>query len=392
MAGLEIFMNEFLKKYYPDCIDLNEDFRLDLQLFAAEDEGRTEEPTEKKIREAREKGQVVKTQELPQAVVVIAGCLVLLVFSSWMYDSMAAIVKYYLTSFAGQTITTRWLELEMLKIIFESAKLLFPIFLATNMGAILAEISQVGFQISTHPLQLDWSKMKLDPASIMKKIFFSRQIAANLIKSIVKITLIAIVSYLIIKNDFDEILKTPDISITLAMSNILWTGFKIIIWSTVLLLILAIPDYFFQKSEFIESLKMSKQEMKEEMKETMGDPHVRARMREMQREILMKNMIREVPKADVVVTNPTHYAVALQYDRDTMDAPAVIAKGVDTMALKIREVAKEHNVELIENRPLARELYNRLDVGDIIPDDLFRAVSFVYAELYKREKRYKKAI
>lgn len=385
-------MNEFLKKYYPENTDLIDDFRLDLQLFAAEDEGRTEEPTEKKIREAREKGQVVKTQELPQAVVVIAGCLVLLIFSSWMYDSMAAIVKYYLTSFAGQTITTRWLELEMLKIIFESAKLLFPIFLATNMGAIIAEISQVGFQISTHPLQLDWSKMKLDPASIMKKIFFSRQIAANLIKSIVKITFIAVVAYLIIKSDFDEILKTPDISITLAMTNVLWTGFKIIIWSTVLLLVLAIPDYFFQKSEFIESLKMSKQEMKEEMKETMGDPHVRARMREMQREILMKNMIREVPKADVVVTNPTHYAVALQYNRDTMDAPAVIAKGVDTMALKIREIAKEHNVELIENRPLARELYNRLDVGDIIPDDLFRAVSFVYAELYKREKRYKKAI
>lgn len=385
-------MNEFLKQYYPENTDLIDDFRLDLQLFAAEDEGRTEEPTEKKIREAREKGQVVKTQELPQAVVVIAGCLVLLIFSSWMYDSMAAIVKYYLTSFAGQTITTRWLELEMLKIIFESAKLLFPIFLATNMGAILAEISQVGFQISTHPLQLDWSKMKLDPASIMKKIFFSRQIAANLIKSIVKIIFIAVVSYMIIKSDFDEILKTPDISITLAMTNVLWTGFKIIIWSTVLLLVLAIPDYFFQKSEFIESLKMSKQEMKEEMKETMGDPHVRARMREMQREILMKNMIREVPKADVVVTNPTHYAVALQYNRDTMDAPAVIAKGVDTMALKIREIAKEHNVELIENRPLARELYNRLEVGDIIPDDLFRAVSFVYAELYKREKRYKKAI
>ncbi len=385
-------MNEFLKKYYPENFDLNEDFRLDLQLFAAEDEGRTEEPTEKKIREARDKGQVAKTQELPQGVVVISGCLVLLIFSSWMYDSMAAIVKYYLTSFAGQTITTRWFELEMLKVIFEGAKLLFPIFLATNMGAIIAEISQVGFQISTHPLQLDWSKMKLDPASIMKKIFFSKQIAANLIKSIVKITFIAIVSYLIIKSDFDEILKTPDIAITLAMSNILWTGFKIIIWSTVLLLILAIPDYFFQKSEFIESLKMSKQEMKEEMKETMGDPHVRARMKEMQREILMKNMIREVPKADVVVTNPTHYAVALQYNRDTMDAPAVIAKGVDTMALRIREIAKEHNVQLIENRPLARELYNRLDVGDIIPDDLFRAVSFVYAELYKRENRYKKAI
>ncbi len=383
---------EFLKKYYPENIDLIDDFRLDLQLFAAEDEGRTEEPTEKKIREAREKGQVVKTQELPQAVVIIAGCMVLLIFSSWMYDSMAAILKYYLTSFAGQTITTRWFELEMLKIIFEGGKLLFPVFLATNMGAIIAEVSQVGFQISTHPLQLDWSKMKLDPASIMKKIFFSRQIAANLVKSIVKIIFIGFVAYLIIKSDFDEILKSPDISIALAMQNALYTGFKIVIWSTVLLIALAIPDYFFQKSEFMESLKMSKQEMKEEMKETMGDPHVRARMREMQREILMKNMIREVPKADVVVTNPTHFAVALQYDRDTMEAPTVIAKGVDTMALKIREVAKEHNVQLIENRPLARELYNRLDVGDIIPDDLFRAVSFVYAELYKRERRYKKAI
>jgi len=385
-------MIEYLKKYYIDTADQDETLRFDLQLFAAEDEGRTEEPTEKKIREAREKGQVVKTQELPQAIVVIAGCLVLFIFSSWMYGSLAAITKYYFTSFAGKTITTRWLELEMLKLIFECAKLLFPIFLATNIGAIIGEVSQVGFQISTHPLQLDWSKMKLDPASIMKKIFFSRQIAANLVKSIAKVIMIGFVSYLIIKGDLDEILKTPDISIALAMKNIVYTGFKIVIWSTVLLMALGVPDYFFQKSEFMESLKMSKQEMKEELKETMGDPHVRARMREMQREIVMKNMIREVPKADVVVTNPTHYAVALKYDRDTMDAPAVIAKGVDSMALKIREIAKENDVELIENRPLAQELYKSVEVGDIIPDNLFRAVSFVYAELYKRENRFKKAI
>ncbi len=385
-------MTGFLEKYYPGPADPDGIFRFDLQLFAAEDEGRTEEPTEKKIREAREKGQVVKTQELPQALVVIAGCLVLLVFSSWMYGAMANILKFYLTGFAHKTITVRWLELEMLKLIFESAKIVFPVFLATNIGAIIGEVSQVGFQISTHPLALDWSKMKLDPASIMKKIFFSRQIAANLIKSIVKVVFIGFVSYLIIKSDLDEILKTPDISITLAMSNMVYIGFKIVIWSTVLLMVLAIPDYFFQRSEFMESLKMSKQEMKEELKETMGDPHIRQRMREMQREIVMKNMIREVPKADVVVTNPTHYAVALRYDRETMHAPAVIAKGVDSMALKIREIAKENSIELIENRPLARELYNSVDVGDIIPDALFRAVSFVYAELYKRENRLRRAI
>lgn len=385
-------MIELLKKYSTMPAFPEIDFRLDLQLFAAEDEGRTEEPTEKKIREAREKGQVVKTQELPQAIVILSGCFVLLILSSWMYDTIAGMTKYYLTSFAGKEITVRWIELEMFRIIFESAKLLIPVFLAANIGAIIGEVSQVGFQVSTHPLKLDWSKIKFDPATIMKKVFFSRQVAANLLKSIAKLVLIGFVSYLVIKNDFDEILKTPDISIALALKSVLFTGFKIIIWSTVLLMVLAVPDYFFQKREFIESLKMTKQEMKEEIKETVGDPHIRARMREMQREIAMKNMIREVPKADVVVTNPTHYAVALRYDRETMDAPALIAKGVDSMALRIREIAKENNVEIIENRPLARELYNRLEVGDIIPEDLFRAVSFVYAELYRRENRFRKAI
>jgi len=385
-------MDEILRKYYTAISPFEDNFRFDLQLFAAEDEGRTEEPTEKKLREAREKGQVAKTQELPQAIVVLAGCFVLFLFSPWMYGSITAITKYYFTSFAGKSITIKWFKLEMLKIIFECTKLLLPIFIATNIGAIIGEVSQVGFQFSAHPLRFDLTKMKFDPATIMRKIFFSKQIAVNLVKSIVKIILIGFVAYLIIKSDLDLILITPDISIGLAVKTVLFTGFKIVVWSMLLLIALSIPDYFFQKREFIESLKMSRQEIKEEMKETIGDPHIRAKMREMQREIVLKNMIREVPKADVVVTNPTHYAVALMYDRDTMDAPAVIAKGVDSMALKIREVARENNVELIENKPLARELYNRLDVGDIIPEDLFRAVSFVYAELYKRENRYREAI
>lgn len=385
-------MIEFLEKYYLSRDGFPEDFRLDLQLFAAEDEGRTEEPTEKKIREAREKGQVVKTMEYPQAVVVLAGCLVIFVFSSWMYDSLAMITKYYFSSFSRLSFSERNIKIELLKLILESGKLLLPVFIAANMGAILAEISQVGFQVSTHPLKLDWSKIKFDPATMIKKIFFSRQVAVNLVKSIVKIVVIGFVSYLIIANDFEEILKTPNISIALAVKNISFMGFKIIVWSAVLLLVISVPDYFFQKLEFMESLKMTKQEIKEEFKETMGDPHVRARMREMQRDILMRNMIREVPKADVVVTNPTHFAVALKYDRQVMEAPTVIAKGADSMALKIREIARENNVEIIENRPLAQEMYKRLEVGDVIPEDLFRAVSFIYAELYKRENKVKRAI
>lgn len=385
-------MKDLLEKYYLSGEVITQGFRFDLQLFAAEDEGRTEEPTEKKIREAREKGQVAKTTEYPQAVVVLAGCLVIFVFSSWIYDSLAMITKYYFSSFSRLSLTERNIKIELLKLILESGKLLLPVFIAANIAAIIAEISQVGFQISTHPLKLDWSKIKFDPATMIKKIFFSRQVAVNLIKSIIKVAVIGIVSYLIIASDFEEILKTPDISIPLAVKNIAFIGLKIVIWSALLLLIISVPDYFFQKLEFMESLKMTKQEIKEEFKETMGDPHVRARMREMQRDILMRNMIREVPKADVVVTNPTHFAVALKYDRLVMEAPTVIAKGADSMALKIREIARENSVEIIENRPLAREMYSRLEVGDVIPEDLFRAVSFIYAELYKRENRVKQAI
>ncbi len=213
----------------------------------------------------------------------------------------------------------------------------------------------------------------------------------NLFKSIFKVIAIGLVAYLIIADNFDIILQTPDVSIAMAMKTVAVTALKIIIWSTVLLLVLAIPDYFFQKREFIESLKMTKEEIKEELKETMGDPYIRARLREMQREIVMRNMITEVPKADVVVTNPTHYAVALKYEKKSMEAPTVVAKGVDSMALRIREVARENAVPMIENRPLAQEMYKRLDVGDIIPEDLFYAVSLVYAELY-RKRQYREAI
>ena len=213
----------------------------------------------------------------------------------------------------------------------------------------------------------------------------------NLFKSLFKVAVIASISFVIIRSDFEKILMMPDLSLVVAAQITLIAALKIILWTTLAMLVLSIPDYIFQKREFIESQKMTKQQVKEEWKESMGDPHMKARLKELQREIAMKNMIKEVPKADVVVTNPTHYAVALKYDRDTMDAPELIAKGVDSMAIKIREIARENDIPLIENRPLAREIYGRLDVGDIIPEDLFRAVAFIYKQLYEM-KRYRAAI
>jgi flagellar biosynthetic protein FlhB len=373
------------------------DFYFDLQLFAAEDEGRTEEPTEKKLREAREKGQVARTIELPQAAIVIAGFLVLLVFGSWIYDIFAKVTKHYLSSFSRFSLTERSLFLEFLSVSFESAKILLPVFIAALAAAILGNVVQVGFQVSTHPLKFDWSKIKFDPATVMKRIFFSKQVAMNLFKSVFKVVAIGFVAYLIIMNDLDDLLRTPDVSIAAAFKIVLMTAFKIIIWSAVLLLVLSIPDYFFQKREFIESLKMTKEELKEELKETIGDPYIRARLRELQRQNLLRSMMsREVPKADVVVTNPTHFAVALQYDRHTMPAPTVVAKGEDSIALRIREIAMEHGIPVIQNRPLAQEMCRRLNIGDIIPEDLFYAISLVYGEIIRkypeRFKRLQEAI
>lgn len=368
-------------------------YSFNLQLFAAEDEGRTEEPTEKKLREAREKGQVAKTQELAQAAVLLFSFLVIVLLAAWMYDIFARLTKYYLTSFGRFSLTQPTLFKEFIRVSIESAKVLAPIFAAALFAAFMGNVIQVGFQFSAHPLRFDLSKLRFDPATVMQRVFFSRQIAMNLVKTIFKVLTIGFVAYLVIINDYDDIVRTPDVSVASALVIISITTLKVILFSALVLLFLSIPDYFFQKREFIESLKMTKQELKEEWKETIGDPHVRARLREMQREIVMRNMIREVPKADVVITNPTHYAAALKYDSQTMEAPKLIAKGVDSMALRIREIAKQHNIYIVENRPLAQELCKRLEVGDFIPPDLFYAVSLVYSELYRAGRfNFKRAI
>ena len=360
----------------------------DLQMFAAEDEGRTEEPTEKKLREAREKGQVAKTMELPSSLVVIFGFLVVFFLGAWIYDTLARMMVFYLSNFSRFSITEYSIIVEFFRSIEVLGKTLLPLFIAVVIAAILGNVAQVGFQFSLHPLKVDFSKIKFDPSEMIKKIFFSPQVAMNLLKTFVKLVAIALVSYLVISSDMESLLKLPDIAISAALVLVSSIALKIAIWSSVVILLLAIPDYIFQRREFIESLKMSKDEIKQELKESQGDPHIRARLKQMQRELLTRNMIREVPKADVVVTNPTHFAVALRFEREKMASPQVVAKGVDAIALRIREIAKENGVMTIENRPLAQEMYKRLEVGDFIPEDLYKAVSLVYAELYRtREVR-----
>ncbi|HEY1406242.1 MAG TPA: flagellar biosynthesis protein FlhB [Spirochaetota bacterium] len=355
----------------------------DIQLFAADDEGRTEEPTEKKLREAREKGQVAKTTELPSSLVVIFGFLIIFFLGSWIFDTLARMTVFYLSNFSRFSITEKSVIVELFRSMEILGMTLLPVFIGVVIAAILGNVAQVGFQFSLHPIMVDFSKIKLDPSEMIKKVFFSPQIGMNLLKILVKLAAIGLVSYVVIAGSMTDLVKLPDISVSASLVLVSSIALKIAVWSSVVILLLAIPDYIFQRREFLESLKMSKQEIKQELKESQGDPHVRARLKQLQREMLQRNMIREVPRADVIVTNPTHFAVALRFEREKMASPQVIAKGVDAIALRIREIAKEHGVATIENRPLAQELYKRLEIGDFIPEDLYKAVSLVYAELYR---------
>ena len=236
------------------------DLDLDLQRFAAEDEGRTEEPTEKKLREAREKGQVAKTAELPQTLVVIFAIAVIFILGSWIMGTIMAITRYYLSHFSRMAITEKSLLRDLVFLTWESGKIMLPVFGIACVAAVIGNVAQVGWQVSTHPLKLDWSKLKFDPATVMRKVFFSRQVFMNLLKSILKVALIGLVAYIVISGDFDKIMALPDMSTVKAFSVVMMISLKIIVWCSILLLVLAVPDYFVQKREFIESLKMSHQE------------------------------------------------------------------------------------------------------------------------------------
>jgi flagellar biosynthetic protein FlhB len=218
-------------------------------------------------------------------------------------------------------------------------------------------------------------------------VLFSKQSAVNLGKAIFKIATIGVISFFIIRRDLGTIMETLDMGLTQGVYVILSLAFKLVMIISGVLLVLSIPDYLFQRRQHIESLKMTRQELKEERKLLEGDPLLRARMRERQRAYARRRMLHEVPTADVVITNPIHYAVALRYEALRMSAPMCVAKGQELVAQRIRSIAEEHEVPVVENRPLARELYQRVEIGDEVPDDLFTAVAEVLAFVYKLKQK-----
>ena len=372
-----------------DCLD-NSIFWIDLQWFAAEDEGRTEEPTEQKIRKAREEGKVAKSTEFTSALVLLFPIIAIGILGSYILGNLMDMIRFFFSLSTEIDLTH---DARIVPAFFNYfLRITLPIFAVAFVSAILGNVFQVGFLFSTKPITPDLNKIVPRFGKFFKRALFSTEAAFNLGKSILKIVVIVIIAFLNIRANIEKLALLTSTTFWVSLQTVSRVAFAILVEAAIALLILSIPDYMFQRHQHRESLKMTKQEVKEERRMSEGDPLVRSRLRERMRDLLTRNMIRNVPRADVVVTNPTHYAVALEWNRSTMEAPAVIAKGMDNIALKIREVAEENNIPCMENKPLARALYEEVNIGDVIPDKYYEVMALILAQVYKMKGRTLEAV
>ncbi len=374
--------NKIQKEFYAiSIIDKKINLILNFQRFAAEDEGRTEEPTERRKREEREKGNVPRTNELPSSIILLGTVLVLFLISSFMVNQIYEIFYFYFQKIPDMNAFTVEDSKELLKNLFlQTGKIIFPIVLISFLLGIVGNVVQVGFLFTLRPLEFQIQRIVPD----FKRILPNRRNLINLIKTILQVLIIITITFLLIKEDLIPMLKTSGMDLQKAISVFGIVAFKIFLVTGIFLLIIAILDYFYQRYEYLENLKMTLTEVKQEIKEEIGDPLIRKRQRERALEIARNRAsLKKVLEADVIITNPTHYAVALQYEYPIDNAPKVIAKGKDYFALLIRNIAKENQIPIEENPPLAKELYHRVEVGQEIPQELYRAIIVIYQKLEK---------
>jgi len=343
-------------------------------------EEKTEKPTPKKRLDVRKKGEVAKSRELPSVAVLMSGILTMAVLAPFMNTQMRMVMERALyefpTSDLGLADVVNLCHEFSLTFLF----ILGPIMAAVFIAAILSNIMQVGFLLSGESIKPKLSK--LNPLKGFARLF-SIQSLMEFVKSMAKLLIVGLVSYFAIKGELDRIPSLMDMELQAILAYILVTTLKITIICALAMVVLVIADYAFQKWQFEKRIKMTKKEVKDEMKTSEGDPQVKSRIKSIQMEMSRKRMMQDVPKADVVVTNPTHFAVAIKYDSAVMGAPQILAKGAGEVARRIKALAKEHHIPVVENKELARNLFVAVDIGQEIPVDLYQAVAEVLAYIYK---------
>ena len=348
--------------------------------MAAEDEGRTEEPSEHRLEQARKEGRVAKSQDIASALILLLGVVVLIFMSKWLLSQCINIFNFYFSRAHEPDVRDANLMSAFLVNYFE---MLAPVGVVAVIAALISNIVQNrGFIFSTKPIEPNFSKITPKFGEYFRKTIFSGKGIFNIAKSFLKVFIIIFVGYITIRrNVFTLVEIVSNGQILSAVGKIASIAAQILVIVAVLFLILSIPDYFVQRREHRESMKMTKQEVKQEYKELEGDPEVKGRLQQMQRQLLSQNIPKAVAEADVVITNPTHFAVVLKYEQQKDEAPRVTAKGEDQTALYIRRLATENDIPIREDRPLARLLYTDVEIGAIIPDKYWKAISVVYSHI-----------
>lgn len=339
---------------------------------------RTEKASGKRRKEFREKGQVAQSKEVHTAALMTSFMVLWFFYAPIFYRNLSKFLAG-LWRMSGTFVITRNSTWNLMALVIgKIALLLAPVLLMVLVVGFFSSFLQVGWLFTTKPLEPDFTK--LNPIPGMAK-FISKKSLVELIKSLAKVFVVGVVAYDAVKNEFAGALRLMDMQVVETMRYLGRVAFEVMAKSSVVLIVLGVLDYIFVRWEMEEQMKMTKQEKKEEHKDSEGDPHIKGKIRSMQMQAARKRMMAEIPKADVVVTNPTHLSVVLSYQRGEMDAPRVVAKGADHLAMRIREIARENDVPLVENVPVARALYE-VDLGAEIPEEMFKAVAEILAYVY----------
>ncbi len=338
--------------------------------------------TPKRRQEARKKGQVLKSQELTSAVMLLALVGVLRFWLPYIFNQMANLFRYLTSLDMEWNIRSVW-EV-MITVSWQCMLILGPIFLASMVVAIAVNFLQVGSLFTVEPIKPQFSR--LNPVEGVKRMFGIKAMV-QLVKSLFKVVIIGYFLYDVIRDHIDIFPALQAVEVTqsiIVLGNLLFE----LAWKIALaFLVLAFADFLYQWWEYEKNLRMSHDEIKEEYKQTEGDPQLKAQIKKRQRMMAMRRMMENLKTADVVITNPTHFAVALKYDMTKHSAPYVVAKGQNEIALRIRTIAEENHIVIMENKPLARALYAQVDIGQVVPADLYKAVAEVLAFVYKLNKR-----
>ncbi|EKE8981267.1 flagellar biosynthesis protein FlhB [Campylobacter jejuni] len=351
--------------------------------MAGEDQEKTEEPTSKKIEDARKEGNVPKSQDAAAIVTLIIGVTITLFMMSFMGERIVNLYRYY-QSFIGVEFDLRIIQAIMIKSIFEVLIILAPIVLSIMIAGVLGNIMQFGFIFTTKPIMPNLGK--INPLKGLKNLFSLKKIVES-IKIILKVGIVFTIAFIVLLKFMQEL---PRVELYTMVTQLAWLRDRAIVLAAIVIvafLIIAVLDVFLVRFQYFKGLRMSKQEIKDEYKQMEGDSQVKGRIRRLQMEAARRRMVQDVAGADVVITNPTHYAVAIRYDTSKEQAPRVVAKGVDFLALRIKQVAYENNVVVYENPPLARELYKACDVNDLIPREMFKAVAEVLGFVYNTNNK-----